>query len=143
MVGVVIVRARAEDDVGLPIADQSNDRATVFERRRQLAVGIVHDLDRRSQVFEASSTSLRRCKRPASLAPMADVAIGDRDERMQMALRGPHRPSPADRKFAIVGMRAEGDDAQLAVAGEAGGGLFKIDRRAMADADRSANVRRG
>src|SRR5262252_3846020 len=60
---------------------------------------------------------------------MADVAVGDRDEFDVMAFRGPHRPRPADRQLAIVGVRAEGYDAQLAVVRlRPGGGLFKVDR---------------
>src|SRR5262245_60841584 len=60
---------------------------------------------------------------------MAYVAFIDRYNLNLMTFRVPHRPRPADRQLVIVGVCAEGDDAQLAVAGlRAGGGLFKVDR---------------
>ena len=54
-------------------------------------------------------------QRSAGHSPVADVAVGDRDELDVMAQRGPLGRHAAGLELAVVRMRAKADDPQLAV----------------------------
>ena len=56
-----------------------------------------------------------RRERAATLGLVPGVAVGDRDEPHAMAERGVLRRRAARALIAVVGMRAERDDVQLAV----------------------------
>ena len=56
----------------------------------------------------------------AGFAPVADVAVGDRDIFDVMALGGPESADAAGRELAVVGVSAEADDAEFAVIGGSG-----------------------
>ena len=51
-------------------------------------------------------------ERTAGLAPVADVAVGDRDELDLVAERRPLGGGAGDPELAVVGMRAECDDPE-------------------------------
>ena len=53
----------------------------------------------------------------AGFAPVADVAVGHGHEEHVVAGGGPARGGAADLEFAIIRVRAEGDDAEFAVVG--------------------------
>ena len=82
VVGMVVVRTMAEDDVGLPFANEPGDRAPVLQRRLELAVVDVEHLrgdaeDLRGLLHLGGAPARERA---AGLAPVPDVAVGDRDE---------------------------------------------------------------
>ena len=117
VVGVVIVGARGEDDVGLPIADQAGDGFSVFEGGHEFAVVIVEDDGFDAQDFGArfDFCGAPLGERSAGRFEMADVAVGDGDEFDFVASRRPHGRHAPGFEFAIVGMGPERDDAELAI----------------------------
>ena len=119
MVGVVVVGARAEDEVGIPGADEARECAAVFEGGLEFAVVVVehHSLDTEDAVGRVDLGFAAEGEGAAGFAPMADVAVGDGDEEDVVAERGPARGGAADLEFAVIGVGAEGDDAEFAVAG--------------------------
>ena len=56
-------------------------------------------------------------ERAAGHPPVADVAVGDRDELYRVAAGRPHGGDAAGLQLAIVGVGAEGDDSQRAAGG--------------------------
>ena len=108
-----------EHEVGVPLADQPGERAAVFQRRLQLAVVIVEDdaLDAEHLVGLLDFGLAADGERAARLAPVADVAVGHGDEEHVMPELGPARGRAAGLNLAVVGMRAERDDAELAIGG--------------------------
>ena len=119
MVGMIIVGPRADHQVRLPFADQADDFLAGLQCRQQFAVVNVEHFHGRAEkargLFNLPLAPQRQ--RPAGLAPMADVAVGHGNKFDVMALARPQRADPAGLQFAIVRMRAETDDAQLAVIG--------------------------
>ena len=102
----------AEDDVGLPLANQARDGAAVLECRLQLAVVNVEHLG-------GDAEDLRGCERllgappgqrAARFAPVPDVAVGDRDELDLVSERRPFRRRSRHAQLVVVGMRPERDD---------------------------------
>jgi len=59
---------------------------------------------------------------PAGHDGVANVAVGGGDEFHLVPKLGPHGGNPAGLEFAVVGMRAEDHDAQLAVVSTGPGG---------------------
>jgi hypothetical protein len=124
MVGVIVVGAGAEDQVGLPFADEADQLLAILERGHELAVVIVEDFDACAEegggllhfVFAAEG------KWAAGFAPVADVAVGDGDEFDMVALGGPESADAAGLELAVVGVGAEADDAEFAVVGGSGEG---------------------
>ncbi len=114
MVGVVIVWPVRHDDVGVGGADLPRDLAAVFERGHQLAVVVVEDDGGRAEDLCGFLDFLVAAlgERAAGHPPVADVAVGDRDERYRVPAGGPHRRDAAGLQFAIVRVGAEGDDAE-------------------------------
>ena len=53
----------------------------------------------------------------AGFAPVADIAVGHGDEEHVVAGGGPARGGAPELEFAVIGMGAEGDDAEFAVVG--------------------------
>jgi hypothetical protein len=113
----------AHDDVGLPVADQPGDLLPVFERWDQFPVVDVEDL-----VLDPEDLGALRHfrfpplrQRAAGLFEVADIAVGHRHELHLVAGRRPHGRHPARLELRIVGMRAEGDDAQRSLGGSLGG----------------------
>ena len=123
VVGMIVVGAMADDDVGLPLADETDDFAAVLQCRLQLAVVNVEDLHGDAQHF---------CRRfhfgfapqeqgPSGLPPVTNVAIGDGNELHAMPLPRPQSSGAAGSDFAIVRVCAEADDAEFAILGRHGG----------------------
>src|SRR5213078_4626825 len=67
-----------------------------------------------------------RCQRTARLAPVSDIAVGDRDKLDLVPARRPERGDTAGLKLAIVRVGAKTDDAQRAVIRR--GRLGRVDR---------------
>ncbi len=114
MIGMIVVRAVAHDDVGLPFADQPRHRLAVLERRHQFAVVNVHHVGLDAE----NPRALRHFRlapprqRSAGGSEMADVAVGHRDELHLVPGGGPLRRDAARLQLGVVGMCAEGDDPQ-------------------------------
>ena len=117
MVRVVIVRAVREHQIGFPVADQPGNRASIFERRFQLAIVNVEHLDRRAPalgtLFDLGRST--QGERSAGHVPVADVAIRDRDQLHMMPGLRPHRCRAAALELGIIRVSSEGDDAEFAV----------------------------
>ena len=113
---------------GQPEARSAGHRvAAVLQRGQQLAVVDVEHFARDVQHLGDASNLGRAApgEWPARLAPMADVAIGDRNKLDMMARGGPERGRAAGLNLAIIRMRAEADDAEFAVVcGRLGGRGF-------------------
>jgi len=141
MIGVVVVRAMAQDDVGLPVADQAGDRAAVLERGHELAVvnveHLVLDAENARAFGDFGLAALR--ERPAGLLEVADVAVGHGDELHLVAACGPERRHAARLELGIVGMGAEGDDAQRLTRWLSGCGLPGDERQQRDGQDRQTN----
>ena len=114
VIGVVVVRAVAHDDIGLPLADEPRHGLAVVERRRQLAVVNVHHIGLDAEDARALGDFRLSPPRQRSTGgfEMADVAIGHGHELDLGASRRPQRRHAARFQLRIVGMGAEGDDAQ-------------------------------
>jgi hypothetical protein len=54
-------------------------------------------------------------QRAARFPPMADVSVGNGNEQNMMPFRGPHGSRAAGLEFAIVRVRTEADNAELAI----------------------------
>jgi hypothetical protein len=114
MVGMIIIGAMTEDEIGVPFADESGDFAAVLQVRFQFAVVDVEHLGGDTE----KARGLHYLRQPAfgqrtaRLAPMADVAIGDGDEFHLVSFGGPHRRGAAGLDFTVVRMGAEADDTQ-------------------------------
>ena len=117
MVRMVVVRAVANDQIGVPFADEFGDELAVFEGGQQFAVVDVQHFDFDPENARGFLDFLLATdgQGPAGFAPMADVAIGDGNEFHFVSLGGPERGRAAGLKFAIVRMSPEGDDAEFAV----------------------------
>jgi hypothetical protein len=117
MIRVIIVRPRAEHQIRLVLPDQPDDLLPNVQRRHQFSVVDVEHVDVGSQDLGSLLDFLLAAQRqrPAGLAPVADVAIGHRDELDVVPLSSPHRPDAPGLQFAVVGMGAKADDAQLAI----------------------------
>src|SRR5262245_26759767 len=114
VIGVIIVRPRAEHYVGLPLSDQPGDGPTIFNRRQQLAVVNVQHLRLNAERLGASF-HFRRAperQRPAGHREMADVAVGSRHEFYLVPLRGPLRGHACRFQFAIIRVCAKCDNSQ-------------------------------
>ena len=61
------------------------------------------------------ASSLHEWKRTARFAPMADVAVGHGDKKHMMPFGGPHRGGAAGLQFAVIRVRAETYNPQLAI----------------------------
>ena len=89
----------------------------VLQRGQQFAVVNVEHLGRDAQqlrrLLHLGRAALRQ--RSARDLPVADVAVGDRDELDVMPERRPLGGHARRLELGIVGMRAEANDAQLAV----------------------------
>jgi hypothetical protein len=130
------------------MADQPRERAAVLQRRFEFAVVDVehHALDAEDLVRLVHLGLAPFRQRPARFAPVADVTIRDGDEEHVMPLLRPQRGGAADLDLAIIRMRAEGNDAQLAVVrrhldagnlGEGGRGAERQDRDGEGGEERS------
>ena len=117
VVGVVVVGAGAEDEVGVPRADEAREGAAVFEGGLEFAVVIVehHTLDTEEAVGRIDFGFAANREGAAGFAPVADVAVGYGDEQHVVASGGPAGGGAADLEFTIIGVRTEGDDAEFAV----------------------------
>ena len=125
MIGMVIVRARAHHNVGLPFPDEAREHAAIFHSGQKLAIMDVQHLRRDAENFGGGFDLSFAPERQwaASLPPVADIAVRHRNKLHLVPLRSPHRRHTASLKLAIVGMRAETDDAQFAAivgSGESG-----------------------
>jgi len=112
---MVVVRARGDHEVGLPLADPADHLPAHGERRLQLAVVVVEHLvlgdpQPPPGLLRLGPPPLR--ERAAALGLVPGVAVRQRDELDRVALRGPQRGRAARVEVAVVGMGAEHDDAQ-------------------------------
>ncbi len=116
MVGMVVKRPRAEHDVRFPFANQADDLLAHFERRQQLAVVVVEPGGDAQDTGGALHLGLAPLgQRFAGFTPVTNVAVGDGDEFHMVAGRRPQRCRAAGFDLAVVGVRSEADDAELAV----------------------------
>ena len=129
MIGVVVVGTVADHDVRLPVADEARDPAAVLQRHHQLAVVVVEHLglDAEDPRRVLGLRPPAQGQGPAGDDRVADVAVGHRHALDLVAEGGPLRSHAGRVQLAVVGMRAEGDDAQLAVRG--GGRTYPGGRR--------------
>jgi hypothetical protein len=104
----------AHDDVRLPVADQARDGAPVLERGHELAVVDVEDL-----VLDAEDLGALGDLRLAPLGQRAarhcevpHVAVRGGDELHLVAGCRPQGRDAGSLQLGVVGMGAEGDDAQ-------------------------------
>ncbi len=125
VVRVVVVRSGREDDIGVPLSDESDDGSAVFEGGGDFAVVDIEDLGGGAEDFGAGFdfASASEGEWSAGLAPVSDVAVGGGDEFDVVSLGGVEGADAADLQFAVIGVRAEAEDAEFAVVwGLIGGG---------------------
>ena len=117
MVGMIVIRSRTHDDVRSPFANQAGEGAAILDGRQQFAIMNVQHLGDDSQplVSGVDFGFAPHGQRPARVAPVADVAVGDRDQFYVMSFGRPHRADATGLKLAVVRMGAEADDAEFAV----------------------------
>ena len=91
------------------VADQPYDRATMLKRRQQFAVVNVEHLGGRAQhlgrLLHLGRPPLRQLT--AGHLPMADVAVGDRDQLHVMPLPCPQDAGAARLELRVVRVRSE------------------------------------
>ena len=68
-----------------------------------------------------STSALRRAQRPPRVAPVADVAVHDRDELDVVSLHPPRGARAAGLQLAIIRMSPEANDPELAIVGRRSG----------------------
>ncbi len=114
MIGVVIVRTMADNDVSLPFTNETNESFAIFKRGQEFAVVDVEDLSGDAEEFGDALDFGRAAQgqRTAGLAPVADVAVGGVDKFDRVAAGCPHGADSATSEFAVVGMGVEDDDAE-------------------------------
>ena len=119
MIRMIVVRPRREDEVRVPLPNLPDDLLAHRERRQQLAVVIVEDdvLDADSATGFARFGATPRGERAAAFGLMAGVAVGHRHESHAVAEGRVLRRNASGALIAVVGMRAERDDVQLAIRG--------------------------
>src|SRR5688572_30111968 len=114
---MVIIRAWREDQIGLEVADDTDDLAATIERRQQLAVMIVEHqrldpqrLGRSTRLGTPDGGKLGAAQRL-----MAGIAVGDRDKTGPPTAPGEECSQPAGFRFAIVRMSAKDQEARSSV----------------------------
>ena len=115
VIGVVVVRPRREHDVGVPLPDLADDLLAHVHGGHELAVVVVErfvfrDAEPPRRLLRPPRR--RRGERAAAFGLVAGVAVGDGDELDLVAQRGPLGGGAAGLLVAVVGMGAEGDDAE-------------------------------
>ncbi len=114
---MVVVRPVRDDEVGLPLADESGDRPAVFERGEKLAVVDVEDLGLDPEDLGAApdfrGPSLG--EGAAGHFMMADVAVGRADELDLVAELRPAGGRASGGELGVVRMGAEDHDAEGAI----------------------------
>jgi len=95
MIGMIIVGARSQHHVGLPLADQAHDRAAVLQRRHQFAVMDVEQLAG-LEASQRMSLLLRRVSHRLALQYAPQVQNRPLEERVAAATEFLH----ADGGFA-------------------------------------------
>ena len=115
VIGMIVVRPMRQDQVGLELADEADDRRPVLQRREQAAVGDVErhvfgadDLAGRGRLGAALLDELR-----SRIDVMAGAAVGDADHLDDMAAASPECGAAAGTVIRIVRMGAEDQDPQL------------------------------
>ena len=94
-----------------PIRTATRARAHVEMHVAIAKVAEPRRLGARKGAFDLRGAALR--ERPAGLAPVADVAVGDGDHLDRVAELGPLRGRARGLQLGIIRMRAEDDDAEL------------------------------
>ncbi len=122
MVRMVVVRAVAHDDVGLPLADQPDEGLAVLQRRHQLAVVDVEHLGLDAQDFGGGLDlgGAAFGQRAAGHLGVPDVPVGRGDELDAMAPGGPQGGGPPRFQLAIVRVGPEDDDMELSIVASRG-----------------------
>ncbi len=113
---MVIVGAVPDYDVGLPLANQPGEHLAIFECRQDFAVV---DVEHFGGYAEHRGGRLHLVgppdgQRAAGHAPVTDIAIGRGDELDQVAAGGPEARHAPAANLAVVRMRAEDENPQLA-----------------------------
>ena len=113
VVRVVVVGPGCQHQIGLPLADLPDDLLTHIEAGHQLAVVVVQD-----DVVDADAASgldgfgaPPHGQLPAAFLVVAGIAVGDGDKAHLVAHRRPLGGDAGRPDVAVVGMRAEGDNA--------------------------------
>ena len=132
VIRMIIVRAGGDDDVCIPLTDQSDEHAPVFERGEDFAVvNIEHfsfDPEHGGGGLDLGEAPFG--ERTAGFAPMADVSVGDGDQFDFMTFGGPEGGGSRGLDLAVVGMGTEADDT------ERSGGFRREDRDGSEPQDR-------
>ena len=117
MVGMIVVGAMGDDDVGLPFADEPRDRLPVLERRLELAVVIVQDLevvsDEPGPVLDLGLAPPGQ--RRAGFLPVADIAVRHGNELDVIPFRDPQGGRPGRVRFGVVRVGPDDEDPRLSL----------------------------
>jgi hypothetical protein len=121
---MVVVRTVGDHDIGIPLPDQTRDGSPVFQCGHDLAVvdieHFVGDAEPPRNLLHFFQSALRQ--RPARGLPVSDIAIGGGDQLDVMSGLGPFHRDAGAAIFGVIGMRAENNDPQFAVAALRRGG---------------------
>jgi hypothetical protein len=114
MIGMIVIRAMAENDVGLPFADQPRKSAAVLDSREKLTIVNIEDLGGDAKDLGATLDFRRTTQRELSSAhgKMADIAIGRRHELDVVARRGPLGGNTARLEFAVIRMGSKCNNSE-------------------------------
>ena len=115
VVGVVVVRTGRDHDVGVPLADLADDLNAHIQPGRELAVVVVEHfvVDAQPAARFLGLGPPARGENASAFGLMTRVAVGDGDELDLVAGRGVLGREAARLDVAVVGVRAECDDADF------------------------------
>jgi hypothetical protein len=119
MVGVIVVRARGEHEIGAPLPNLADDLLPYLQVGHELPIVIVEhdvlDADPPARLLCLGAAAHRQL--PTPLLLVTGIAVGDRHEADLVPECRPLRGAAARPDVTVVGVGAERDDAERLILG--------------------------